>query len=1280
MRHPLFAVVATLVLVLCPPAIAAQVGGTTDIITGHVTGPDGQPLSGARVEVTSLETEVTRTRTTDQNGRYTILFPDGGGQYRMTVRYIGMQPATIALEREADEDRFVADVRMSAVATQLGAVVVRERAVAPPRGDRPEAGSTERVLTGEQLARMPVDPSDPNALAQLVPGVVGISATDTTPSGFSVAGQRPDQNQITLDGLTFGAAAVPQEAVRTTRVITNTYDVARGQFTGGQVATTTRSGTNVLQGSFNYSLRDPRLGWQPDDESGAFNQSLRQHQLSGGLGGALRRNKSFVFGSAQLRRRTEDLQSLLAAGAPTLQRLGISPDSAARFQDVVQRYGVPTASAGVEGERLPDDRTADNLSTLARADFTLSESHSLMVRGDWRYATTAGFRVTPLAVPTHGGEQRSGGAGGMLQLSSTFGTFLNEARAYYSRNSTSSEAYLPLPEGRVRVTSEGERGGGGISVLEFGGNPALPQESANGQLEFADELSWLPGGARHRIKLGALLNVASFSQTAGNNQFGSFTFNSLEDFDANQPAQFTRALTSRARRGGAANAALYLGDSWQRRGGLQLTYGVRAEGTRYLDEPDYNPDVERLFGRRTDEFPTEVRLSPRVGFTWTIRRRQQPQGAQGGEEPPPVEAPGGRRAGRGGGAARGGRGGGLAAFGAGAGASTIIRGGLGEFRGRAPTSLFAAAADGTGLPNGEVQLVCVGASVPIPDWSAYLADPSTIPTQCADGGAGVAEPTRRPAVTVFDPGFRAPRSWRTSLGVQQRLFGRFGVSLEGAYSVGASLYGVRDLNLDTVPEFMVEGGRPIFVEPGSIVPATGAVSVLDSRRHSEYAQVFDVQSRLRSRTAQVTVGINGVAPPGIFMNLSYTWQRSRDQGSYSAGGFGGGGSAQGGFASNLTARNPNEFEWATSDMDRRHSIVGTLTALPRPWFDLTAIVRASSGAPFTPRVGSDVNGDGARNDRAFIFDPRHPTSTGDTAVIGGMTRLLAGAPADVRRCLQSQLNHVAARNSCRAGWSGSLDLQANFRPSLGRSLGRRLMISVNTSNLLAGVDRLLHGESGLRGWGQSARPDPTLLYVRGFDPARHQFVYQVNERFGDTRGTRTAFRAPFQIGIQARWTVGPDRQREALQGLLRGGRGGGPTGGGRAGGRGPLDARVAVERVAPNPAASILAMRDSLALTNEQVERLTRLRDSLAARNDSLVAVATEQAARAGGGGDPGATFAALRPTLEAAREGYLATLDAVRDVLTPDQWAKVPDEIRNPQQRVPRRDLRPQRRPPPGL
>src|SRR5919197_4761671 len=145
-----------LVVVLgAPTRVQAQVGSTTDIITGKITSPDGKPVVGARVDATSVETGVPRSRTTNDNGQYTILFPDGGGQYRVTVRALGFAPATFVLARQADEDRLVADVQMDRVATQLQPVVVRG-AAPTGQGDRPGPGSTERTLTGEQLARLPI--------------------------------------------------------------------------------------------------------------------------------------------------------------------------------------------------------------------------------------------------------------------------------------------------------------------------------------------------------------------------------------------------------------------------------------------------------------------------------------------------------------------------------------------------------------------------------------------------------------------------------------------------------------------------------------------------------------------------------------------------------------------------------------------------------------------------------------------------------------------------------------------------------------------------------------------------------------------------------------------------------------------------------------------------------------------------------------------------------------------------------------------------------------------
>ncbi|HET7566091.1 MAG TPA: carboxypeptidase-like regulatory domain-containing protein, partial [Gemmatimonadaceae bacterium] len=197
-RVALAALVALLALV--PTLARAQVGTTTDILTGRVLGPDGQPLPDATVEAVSVETEIVRTRTTNDKGRWTIVFPDGGGNYRVTVKYLGMAPVTITMARQGDEDQLVAEVEMSPTATRLQEVVVRGNRGDPRRGQ--DAGTMERTLNPDQLSRLPIDPSDLATLATLAPGVIGFDATDSTASAFSVLAQGVDQNSITLDGLT----------------------------------------------------------------------------------------------------------------------------------------------------------------------------------------------------------------------------------------------------------------------------------------------------------------------------------------------------------------------------------------------------------------------------------------------------------------------------------------------------------------------------------------------------------------------------------------------------------------------------------------------------------------------------------------------------------------------------------------------------------------------------------------------------------------------------------------------------------------------------------------------------------------------------------------------------------------------------------------------------------------------------------------------------------------------------------------------------------------------
>jgi hypothetical protein len=1209
---------------LFPLAASAQIGATTDIIIGTVTRAEGGlPIEGANVEVISIESNVTRRARTNAQGKYTVLFPDGGGQYRVTIRALGLAPTTLTIARQADEDRLIANATMSTNPTVLAGVTVRANQSVPQQGDRPTPGSIERAMNTDQAARLPIDASDLTQLALTAPGVVSIAGSDSTAAGFSVGGLAPSANNITLDGLSFGSASVPQEAVRTSRVITSGYDVSRGQFSGGLVSSTTRGGTNTPQGNFTYSLRDRDLAVESADPSPAA-QGYTQNQFSGGFGGPIVKDHLFVFGALQLRRRDDVVPSLGNADASTLSRFGVSPDSVSRFLALATAAGIAPFSVSAS------DRTSDNISGIVRLDYLTPGGQSISLRGDYRWSGQDPTRIGPLALPQTGGDSRNWGGGLAATVTSNIGgRFLNEFKSYLSTDKRNGVPFLTTPNGRVQVASSLEGGSTGISTLTFGGNTGLPQEGTTKALEITNELSWLSSGGAHRFKLGGLFNASSFSQDVTSNRWGTYVFNSLADFENGVAASFTRTLAPRLREGEGINAAIYLGDTWRVSRALQLTYGARGEQSRFGKTPAFNPVVEQVFGYRTDEVPTEFRLSPRVGFTWSVGVPEQ-----GRFQPP----------------------------------KWVFRGGVGEFRSTPSTSLVAAASGATGLADTESQLVCIGSSVPTPDWSLFGGDPSAIPTECI-GGQNSFIPTSLPNVTVFGKDFAAPRALRSSLGVQHRFLDRYNLTVDLSYSRGVALTGYRDANLRDDPRFTLsgEGNRPVFVDATTIIPTTGATSVLGSRMNSGFGQVLVTSSDLESESRQMTVSLGGITAKGAVVNLSYTLGSARDQGSGGGGGgFGGfGGGGGGGFGGATTAGNPNIREWAPSGFDRRHTLVATITYPFSQAMELTAFARGSSGSPFTPLVNADINGDGARNDRAFLFDP---SSTADPAVAAGMQRLLAAAPASVRECLTSSLGGVAGRNTCRGPWQPSLDLQFNWRPGF-MGLNRRLAISVLTVNALGGLDQLLHGSDKLRGWGQFQSPDNTLLYVRGFDEAAKAYKYEVNERFGASRNGANGIRIPFQIGFQARYTLGPDRMRDMIRGMIGGGGGGGGGRGGQggpggaAGGPGGGPGAFAMGGPNANPVAAVIALKDSVGLSEAQVAKLKPLGDSIATKSAALGAEFQKLMKDAGANPDMGALFGKIRPKLEAMRKEREAAIKEIQAVLTPEQWAKLPDRIKNPQQ-----------------
>lgn len=1235
MRRLLF----VLCLIFLAAPLAAQVGSTTDVVRGRVTDERGEPVIGASVQVTSVETGTSRTATTGTDGRYTVVFPDGGGRYRVRVARLGQAPRTVEVARAADEDVLVANVQLGTQAVQLAGVTARAERPAPGRG---EAGGTGRAVSSELAQRLPLENStDPALLATLSPGVVATTGADSLSGrgGFSVAGQLASQNQVTLDGASFASAlsggqlgggsplGLPQEGIRGTQVVTNTYDVARGQFSGGQVASTTRAGTNRVQGSAQTQFRGSAL--QGGTGRTAFNDGYGQFRGSGGIGGPIVKDKLFYNLSAAVQRRSDDLFALQPRSETGLEQLGVSPSTVSSFlTGLTTVYGFP--ASGLAGAY---HRTNDALSVLGRADWVMTQAHTFTLRGYGTFAQQDRTRIGPLETELSGGSSDSRGGAVLASVTSRFGGgWINEVRASYTVDNRDGTPSLFAPQGLVRTgTAFGSTADGTtrqVSTLVFGGDPSLSQESSEHTAEFADELSLLLGD-RHRVKLGVLANHAGFREVNALNRLGTFTFNSLEDFQAQHAASFTRTLSSGETTGGGWNAGVYLGDAFRPTEQLQFTFGARLEGSRFDDAPAANPAVASSFGVRTDYAPSEVHVSPRAGFSWRLSETGAPL--------------------------------------------KLLRGGVGEFRGRTPYELYAATLAGTGT-GGEIEVSCVGSNVPVPDWSAYATDPSAIPTACADGTLGGTGVALQPNVSLFRSGFEAPRSWRASLGFQAQIFPRINANVDATFARGVAQTGVRDLNLRAAPAFALasEGGRPVYAPASAIVPATGQASLYASRNDPAFAHVYQLSSGLASQTEQLSLGINGLFPRLISAQLTYTLTHSRDQGSF---GFGG---PSLGFAFTPTAGNPNVVGWAPSSQDRRHSLSLVLGKTFFRALDLSLIGRASSGAPYTPLVGGDINADGARNDAAFVF----PATVADTAIANGLTRLFAASDA-AASCLKGQTGRVAQRNSCRGPWTSSLDLRATYTPQAAQ-LKRRLSFSVDAFNLPAGLDLFLHGSDDLHGWGQFSRPDNVLLYPVGFDPATQSYRYRVNEGFGQTRVSRTAQGSPFGVQLSARITFGAQPQGGGLFGIAFGGGGGGfgggPGGGGGGGGfrggdRGPgegggggrPDASQFVDRLVPQPLDAILLLGDSLKLTEDQAARIRVVNDSLKAKNApireelsrEITAAFTAQQTGAAPA-DPGAVFRRVGPRLNEGRQNVQKALDEVQRILTPEQWRKVPPALRN--------------------
>ncbi len=1111
---------------------------TPDIIRGRVMGPDKKPVENVTVTATSLTNQTSRTAKTNKDGRFSIIFSGGGGDYMMAFTSIGFQPTRFEVKREVDEDVLVADASMSKTAVSLDAMRVTAGRERPDRnGNQAEVGGREQSINPNNV---PIDVlGDLSAMAATLPGITLIPGADGAANGFSVLGLTADQNNITLNGLNFSGTDLPRDATSQTRVTTSSYDVSRGGFSGAQIALRTNSGSNYTTRSLHQTVDAPSLQYT-DAIGRSLGQQFTNLQLSGSAAGPITFDKAFYSFSWQLGRRFSGLQDLLNTDPLALERVGVSADSVRQLIAMLQSSGIPLSSPAI-----PNNKLTQNGSFISSFDFAPSGTHTFNITMNGRWSGADATNLSTTAVPIHGGQTSS--YGGTLQGRHSayfWDNFLNETSASVQESVSLGDPYVDLPSATVRVNSNFADGTAGVSNLQFGGNSGLPRNSNTINSEVQNQLSWISLDNQHRFKFGVDLRYNRYSQDNTSNRLGTFVYNSLSDFQNDIPASFSRRLQVNRRLGDDLGASAWLGDSYRRTPRFQVTYGLRVDASHFQGNPAFNPVVDSIFGARNDAVPRGVYVSPRLGFSWTYGTNPQIGGFDG--------------------AARGSRG--------------QISGGIGQFQNLPSSQLIAGAVDQTGLPSAAQQLSCIGSAVPAPDWLQYLQNTGTIPSTCT--GDLTSYSSTVPNVSLFAPDYIPQRSWRANLGWNMPVLNnRFRLSSGATYSLNLNQQSQIDLNFNHQVRFTLpDEGRPVFVDPASIVPTTGSILSRDARVTQNFAQVTDYLSDLQSHSSQLSFGVSPIAfNSSLQWSATYIWQKVVEQ----TRGFGSGG----------TANDPYNIQWARSDRDARHQITYNIGYTFHQAVSVTAFGRFQSGNPFTPIVQGDVNGDGYGNDRAFIYNPAAPTTV--PALASAMQSLLTSAPSSVRDCLNKQLGTIAGKNSCEGPWSTSLSLRVSL-VSQALKIPDRATISLGIANPLTGIDALVHGSNNLHGWGAPSTVDPTLLYVRGFDPMTQRYTYDVNPRFGANRQASALNLAPMQLTLDVRLDVGPERERQDLFLRLRSGRGG------RGNKLSELQVKQQYIRSYPNPFEQMLRQGDSLGLSNEAADSIAILNKTYGKVIDSI--------------------------------------------------------------------------------
>ncbi|MGN7725881.1 TonB-dependent receptor [Luteimonas sp. 22616] len=1036
-------------LIVALAAAPAFAQSTSAGVGGLVTSADGQPVAGAEVTITHVESGTVSRATTDASGRYNARGLRVGGPYSITINKAGAGTDT-------EENVYLALNQVNTVNAELQNDVTTLGTVEAIGVAGSEVFSANKMGTGTNVDRQTIEalPSANRNIQDYIRLDPRISQVSKADGAISAGGQNTRYNAIRIDGVSAGdpfglepnnlpteRQPVSMDAIEAINIDLANYDTTITGGTGAVIDAVTKSGTNEFHGSVYYSYRDKDMV-RKDLRDVEFNGFDDEQTYGATLGGPIIKDKLFFFANYEKYERTAPGTSL--TGTPYGNGTVTDADIA-RIQDAATNlYGFDAGSF-----QLPAASKTETEEKAIKLDWNISENHRAALRynkfeqsvlrfpliGSGRVSLSSSWYALPKTYETVVGELFS-------DWSDNFSTEFKVAHKEYD---AVRSPFSNLPQIEIE-------GYGPNNDSVYLGTEQNTHVNIIGTKEdsFFGAATWYVGN--HTIKGGVDYSKQDILNYYGRNLNGVYTFDSIEDFENNAPAEY-QVRAPRPDGGSYSdipaeytlkNTGLFLQDTWAVNYNLNLTFGVRVDMPDFSDQTLYNPLIEQTYGYDNTQLIDDKLVQPRFGFNYTFDSDRPTQ----------------------------------------------LRGGIGLFGGAAPNVWLAGAYQNTGLNYVEY-------TVRDPAELAGIFTPNVNPPYIPPTGANPActpvptlDSCPRANVDLVEPGTKLPSVWKANLAIDHELpwYGIVASAELLLTDVNDAFYFER-LDLSdgngNAATAIGQDGRPIFWTPEGLDPANagrfgmsagGAVQPKNYRPNG-IGDVILLRNTSKGKTNQLTVSLSKPMINNWAWSAAYTHTSAKE-------------------VSPLTS-SQNTSNWGNTligtsneeiSYNSRYAIQDRLTATlnwQHNFFgdnktSIGVFYEGRSGRPYSYIFYNDVNGDGAGTNDLFYV----PNGPGDVLFTGGAAMEQSFfAWLEDHPELKRYQGQIAPANEFNAKWVNSFDVRIS-QEIPGFMKGHKAELALDIMN----IGNLLNKEWGLiddYGFFSTAR----VANYAGIDPTTGKYVY-----------------------------------------------------------------------------------------------------------------------------------------------------------------------------------------------